>query len=193
MRGEHRLIAPVALLALARRRRRTLTPEGPATLYDDWHGGQTLEGVPGAAHRLPRHRPARRQAGRSACSLSHEGTVHAAAPVHPPGRARHLRLPRTARAARLPRHLARDRAGDRRPAIAAPDPLRARGRRGRHLQLAVAWTSTARRSARRRPDRRPAEVQRGRTLTIERVTEPDADGDQRRRPHRGPNQPADDR
>ena len=38
------LIAPVALLAFAAQGPDTLTPEGPATLYSDWHGGQTDEG-----------------------------------------------------------------------------------------------------------------------------------------------------
>jgi hypothetical protein len=38
------LIAPIALLAFAAQSPETLTPEGPATLYSDWHGGRTLEG-----------------------------------------------------------------------------------------------------------------------------------------------------
>jgi hypothetical protein len=38
------LIVPVALLAFAAQSPETLTPEGPATLYSDWHGGMTLEG-----------------------------------------------------------------------------------------------------------------------------------------------------
>jgi hypothetical protein len=38
------LIVPVALLAFAAQNRETLTPEGPATLYSDWHGAITLEG-----------------------------------------------------------------------------------------------------------------------------------------------------
>jgi hypothetical protein len=38
------LIAPVALLAFAAQSPDTLTPEGPATLYRDWHGGMTAEG-----------------------------------------------------------------------------------------------------------------------------------------------------
>ena len=45
MGGKHFLIAPVALLALAQAPPETLTPEGPATLYSDWHGGQTDEGL----------------------------------------------------------------------------------------------------------------------------------------------------
>ncbi len=38
------LIAPVALLAFAAQSPETLTPEGPATLYSNWHGAVTLEG-----------------------------------------------------------------------------------------------------------------------------------------------------
>jgi hypothetical protein len=38
------LIVPVALLAFAAQSPETLTPEGPATLYSDWHGAMTLEG-----------------------------------------------------------------------------------------------------------------------------------------------------
>jgi hypothetical protein len=38
------LIAPVALLALAAQSPETRTPDGPATLYSDWHGAVTLEG-----------------------------------------------------------------------------------------------------------------------------------------------------
>lgn len=38
------LIVPVALLAFAPPSPETLTPEGPATLYSDWHGAMTLEG-----------------------------------------------------------------------------------------------------------------------------------------------------
>jgi hypothetical protein len=38
------VIIPVALLAFAAQSPETLTPEGPATLYSDWHGGMTLEG-----------------------------------------------------------------------------------------------------------------------------------------------------
>ena len=38
------LIVPVALLAFAPQSPETLTPEGPATLYSDWHGAVTLEG-----------------------------------------------------------------------------------------------------------------------------------------------------
>ena len=38
------LIAPVALLAFAAQSPETLTPEGPATLYSDWHGAATDEG-----------------------------------------------------------------------------------------------------------------------------------------------------
>ncbi len=45
MPGKRFLIAPVALLAFAQANPETLTPDGPATLYDDWHGAQTLEGI----------------------------------------------------------------------------------------------------------------------------------------------------
>src|SRR3954465_5014928 len=38
------LIVPAALLAFAAQSPDTLTPEGPATLYSDWHGAVTLEG-----------------------------------------------------------------------------------------------------------------------------------------------------
>src|ERR1700754_2167292 len=38
------LIGPVALLAFAAQSPETVTPEGPATLYSDWHGGMTDEG-----------------------------------------------------------------------------------------------------------------------------------------------------
>ena len=38
------LIVPVALLAFVPSSPETLTPEGPATLYSDWHGAVTLEG-----------------------------------------------------------------------------------------------------------------------------------------------------
>jgi len=38
------LIAPVALFALTAQAPDTLTPDGPATLYSDWHGGVTAEG-----------------------------------------------------------------------------------------------------------------------------------------------------
>lgn len=38
------LIAPAALFALAAQAPDTLTPDGPATLYSDWHGAVTLEG-----------------------------------------------------------------------------------------------------------------------------------------------------
>ena len=44
MASKHFLIAPVALLAFAAQTPDTLTPEGPATLYSDWHGAQTAEG-----------------------------------------------------------------------------------------------------------------------------------------------------
>jgi hypothetical protein len=44
MSVKHFLIAPVAAFALAAQAPETLTPMGPATLYGDWHGGQTLEG-----------------------------------------------------------------------------------------------------------------------------------------------------
>ena len=44
MRTKPFLIAPVALLAFAAQSPETLTPEGSATLYSDWHGGQTDEG-----------------------------------------------------------------------------------------------------------------------------------------------------
>lgn len=48
MPGKRFLIAPVALLAFAQASPspESLTPEGPATLYSDWHGAHTLEGVP---------------------------------------------------------------------------------------------------------------------------------------------------
>jgi hypothetical protein len=38
------LIAPIALLAFVAQGPETLTPDGPATLYSDWHGAITLEG-----------------------------------------------------------------------------------------------------------------------------------------------------
>jgi hypothetical protein len=38
------LIAPAVLLASAAQAPDTVTPDGPATLYSDWHGGQTDEG-----------------------------------------------------------------------------------------------------------------------------------------------------
>ena len=38
------LVVPVALLAFVGQVPETLTPEGPATLYSDWHGAVTLEG-----------------------------------------------------------------------------------------------------------------------------------------------------
>jgi hypothetical protein len=38
------LLAPLALLALTSQSPDTLTPDGPATLYSDWHGASTLEG-----------------------------------------------------------------------------------------------------------------------------------------------------
>jgi len=38
------LIAPLALLAFVAQSPETVTPEGPATLYSDWHGAMTLEG-----------------------------------------------------------------------------------------------------------------------------------------------------
>ena len=44
MRAKRLLIAPVVLLAFAAQGPETLTPEGPATLYSDWHGFQTDEG-----------------------------------------------------------------------------------------------------------------------------------------------------
>jgi hypothetical protein len=44
VRAKPLLIAPVALLAFAAQSPETLTPEGPATLYSDWHGFQTDEG-----------------------------------------------------------------------------------------------------------------------------------------------------
>jgi hypothetical protein len=44
MSAKRLLIAPVALLAFAAQSPDTLTPEGPATLYSDWHGASTLEG-----------------------------------------------------------------------------------------------------------------------------------------------------
>jgi hypothetical protein len=87
------LIAPVALLAFAQANPspETLTPEGPATLYSDWHGGHTLEGVPaelltglrvtvlpggkgGTVRLLVHHRP-------SDGGPTGPQTVHAGAPV----------------------------------------------------------------------------------------------------------------
>src|SRR3954452_14205188 len=44
MRTKDFMIAPVALLAFAAQSPETFTPEGPATLYSDWHGAMTLEG-----------------------------------------------------------------------------------------------------------------------------------------------------
>ena len=44
MRAKRFLIAPVVLLAFAAQGQETLTPEGPATLYRDWHGLMTDEG-----------------------------------------------------------------------------------------------------------------------------------------------------
>ena len=44
MGAKHFLIAPLAVAAIAQGPE-SLTPTGPATLYDEWHGGQTLEGV----------------------------------------------------------------------------------------------------------------------------------------------------
>ena len=44
MPGKSLLIAPIALLAFTAQSPGTLTPEGPATLYSDWHGAMTLEG-----------------------------------------------------------------------------------------------------------------------------------------------------
>lgn len=45
MRAFAGVIVPVALLAIGAQSPETLTPEGPATLYSDWHGAQTLEGL----------------------------------------------------------------------------------------------------------------------------------------------------
>ena len=36
--------AALLVAALFAQGAETLTPAGPATLYDDWHGGQTAEG-----------------------------------------------------------------------------------------------------------------------------------------------------
>src|SRR3954447_749808 len=44
MHSRYVLMAPLALLAFTTPSSDTLTPEGPATLYSDWHGGQTDEG-----------------------------------------------------------------------------------------------------------------------------------------------------
>jgi hypothetical protein len=44
MHSKHFLMAPLAVLAFTAQSPDTLTPEGPATLYSDWHGGQTDEG-----------------------------------------------------------------------------------------------------------------------------------------------------
>ena len=52
MAAKRLLIGPVALLAFAQVSGETVTPEGPATLYGDWHGAQSDEGVrERAAHR----------------------------------------------------------------------------------------------------------------------------------------------
>ena len=140
------LIAPVALLAFVAQSPETLTPEGPATLYSDWHGAMTLEGE--HPELLTGFRVVVQPGGRAGTIrfLVHESpAVRRGRPADGPrrpagdaaGRAGHVHLPRTACLRRLPQRHVRDRAGDGRPRHHGPDPLLARGRRGRRLQLAV--------------------------------------------------------
>jgi len=44
VRAKGLLIVPMALVGFSAQAPDTLTPDGPATLYSDWHGAQTLEG-----------------------------------------------------------------------------------------------------------------------------------------------------
>jgi hypothetical protein len=157
-----------------------LTPEGPATLYSDWHGGQTDEGL--TPELLTAFRvtvaPGSR-AGTIRLKLFHEttGMVHEAAPVTLPAEPGTYTFPAP--------HVLHDyrevtigldqESGGH--AIAAQircEPEDGEGDVCNSQSLDVYRLPLG---PGVKPDRRLAEVQRGRLLTIDRVTEPDADED----------------
>ena len=186
MAGKRFLIAPVALLAFVAQGSETLTPEGPATLYSDWHGAATLEGEhpelltgfrvvvqlgwPRRHDPFPGARGSGIRRGRSA-----GGPCRAAGDAA--GRAGHVHLPRAARLRRLSQRGLRDRAGDGRSCHHGADPLLPEEGESDvcNSQSVDVYRPPLGGAV---PDRRTAtEVQRGRELTIEPITEPDVDRD----------------
>lgn len=178
MAGKRLLIGPMALLAFAQVSGETVTPEGPATLYDEWRGGQTDEGAP--EHLLTGVRVTVQPGGKAGTVrllVNHRGTVHAGAPFTLPAEPGTYVFPAP--------HVLHDyreisfgieqETGGH--AIAAQtrcEPEEGSGDVCNDQSVDVyrpVIGTTA-------PDRRTAaEVQRGRRLTIDSITEPDDDRD----------------
>lgn len=158
----------------------TLTPDGPATLFSDWHGGQTAEGR--SPELLTAFRVTVGPGGRAGTVrlrvFDHEaGVVHDAAPVTLPAEPGTYTFPAP--------HILHDyrdvtlgldqETGGH--AIAAQircAPEEGEGDICSSQSLDVYRPPLG---SGVKPDRLLAEVQRGRVLTIDRVTEPDVDGD----------------
>ena len=179
MAAKRLLIGPMALLAFAQVSGETVTPEGPATLYADWHGGAERRGRPGGAADGPaRDGPARRQGGHGPTArATTAGTVHAGAPFTLPAEPGTYVFPAP--------HVLHDyreitfgieqETGGH--AIAAQtrcEPEEGEDDVCNDLSVDVYRPVIGTTP----PDRRTAaEVQRGRRLTIDPITEPDADRD----------------
>ncbi|MDA0173924.1 hypothetical protein OJ998_32780 [Solirubrobacter taibaiensis] len=178
MGGKRLLIGPIALLAFAQVSGETVTPEGPATLYDDWHGGQTDEGAP--EELLTGLRVTVQPGGKAGTVrllVNHRGTVHAGAPFTLPAEPGTYVFPAP--------HVLHDyreisfgieqETGGH--AIATqtrcePEAGEDDVCNDQSVDVYRPAIGTA------PPDRRTAaEVQRGRHLTIDAITEPDADRD----------------
>ena len=155
----------------------TLTPDGPATLYSDWHGGQTDEGLPPAV--LTAFTVTVAPGGRAGTVRlrvhDREGIVREAAPVTLPAEPGTYTFP----APHIPYDyrdvtlgLDQETGGH---AIAAQIACNGDGADFCNAQSVDVYRPVL--GAGVMPDRRLAEVLRGRKLTIDAVSEPDNDGD----------------
>ena len=180
------LIAPLALLALAAQSDETRTPDGPATLYSEWHGGQTLEGEhpelltgfhvvvqpggrAGTIRFLVRETPEYGQPG--------QGAVHVGEPVTLPAEPGTYTFPAPhvfADYRDVTYGIEQETGGHAITAQSRCSPEDGEGDVCSSQSVDVYRPPLGAAI----PDRRTAsEVQRGRVLTIDPITESDADGD----------------
>ena len=180
------LIAPLALLAFAAQSPETLTPEGPATLYSDWHGAMTLEGE--HPELLTGFRVVVQPGGRAGTIrfLVHESpafgeegprTVHVGPPVTLPAEPGTYTFPAPhvfADYRSVTYGIEQETGGHAITAQIRCSPEDGEGDVCSSQSVDVYRPPLGAAI----PDRRTAsEVQRGRELTIEPITEPDVDGD----------------
>ena len=171
------LLAAIAPAAAIAQGPDTLTPDGPATLYSDWHGAQTDEGLSPAV--LTAFTVTVAPGGRAGIVRlrvhDREGTVREAAPVTLPAEpgtytfpAPHI--PYDYRDVTLGLDQETGRPRDRGPDRLAPADADFCASQSVDVYRPVLGDGVM-------PDRRLAETLRGRKLTIDAVSEPDNDGD----------------